>query len=63
VRALVTRAGIDPSRPVITYCLSGVRAAEAWAALSSAGIPARSYEGSFREWVAHPELPVAGPAK
>jgi thiosulfate/3-mercaptopyruvate sulfurtransferase len=51
--------GIDGSRPVGLYCGSGVAAAHELAVLLSVGVPGRLYVGSFSEWSADPERPVA----
>jgi thiosulfate/3-mercaptopyruvate sulfurtransferase len=51
--------GVDGSRPVGLYCGSGVAAAHELAVLLSVGIPGCLYVGSFSEWSADPERPVA----
>jgi thiosulfate/3-mercaptopyruvate sulfurtransferase len=60
IAAAVSEAGIDPSKPVITSCGSGVSAAILWLALDSIGKePQALYDGSWTEWGGNEELPVA----
>jgi thiosulfate/3-mercaptopyruvate sulfurtransferase len=58
--AAFTAAGIDPTRPVITSCGSGVTAAVLSLALYELGRrDVALYDGSWSEWGADPELPIA----
>jgi len=58
-RAKLRTAGLDPSKPVITYCTAGVRAAEAWVILRALGYSdVRNYDGSWYEWSADDRRPV-----
>jgi thiosulfate/3-mercaptopyruvate sulfurtransferase len=50
VAATLRAAAIDPSRPVITYCRVGMRAAVAAIALGRLGYTVRLYDGSFEDW-------------
>jgi thiosulfate/3-mercaptopyruvate sulfurtransferase len=60
VRKAVEAAGIDPSRPIVTSCGSGVSAAILALALDSIGAPVKSiYDGSWAEWGSAPDKPVA----
>jgi thiosulfate/3-mercaptopyruvate sulfurtransferase len=54
----LSRAAIDPARPVITYCRSGMRASVAAVALARLGYTVRLYDGSFNDWTSR-DLPVS----
>jgi len=58
-------AGVDPGAPVVTSCGSGVSAAILTLALETIGHPAKAlYDGSWAEWGAQSDAPVAtGPGK
>ncbi len=63
VRRLAREAGIDPRNPpreLIATCGSGVSATVALLSLERIGIHAEGvYDGSFNEWSADPQRPVA----
>jgi thiosulfate/3-mercaptopyruvate sulfurtransferase len=51
LKKLLTKKGVDTSRPVVFYCLGGVRSAYAWTVYQLAGLPnGRNYKGSWAAW-------------
>jgi thiosulfate/3-mercaptopyruvate sulfurtransferase len=61
LRDVFTSAGIDPNRPIITTCGSGVTAAILSLALAELGSAQNSlYDGSWAEWGASDQTAVTG---
>jgi thiosulfate/3-mercaptopyruvate sulfurtransferase len=60
LREAFRAAGVDLNRPIVTTCGSGVSAATIWLALDAIGVePAGLYDGSWSEWGARGDLPIA----
>jgi thiosulfate/3-mercaptopyruvate sulfurtransferase len=50
-RALLSKYGVDPDRPVVYYCTGGIRSGYAWLVHHLAGLPeAVNFEGGTEEW-------------
>lgn len=58
LRAKFIAAGVDPDRPLATYCGSGVTAAHNIVALTLAGFSPALYPGSWSQWSNQPGRPV-----
>jgi 3-mercaptopyruvate sulfurtransferase SseA len=55
------QAGVDPARPLVTYCQSGTRSSAVYYALRQAGVPSKylwNYDGSWAEYT-RLNLPVS----
>ena len=59
ITAAALLAGCDPGRRVGVYCGSGVTASVVLAALSAAGVQGALFPGSWSQWSAEPDRPVA----
>jgi len=59
IRDALERHAIDPARPVITSCGSGVSAAILTLAFHKIGHPPQAlYDGSWTEWASRPDAPI-----
>jgi thiosulfate/3-mercaptopyruvate sulfurtransferase len=58
---MYSAAGVEPGRPVITYCRIGERSAHTWFVLHQLlGHPeVRNYDGSWTEWGSMTGMPIA----
>lgn len=51
LKQLLAKHGVDLSKPVVYYCLGGIRSGYAWTAHQLAGLPAaRNYKGGWEAW-------------
>ena len=63
LKKLYANAGIDGSKPIITYCRIGERSSHTWFALSKIlGYEVKNYDGSWTEYGNTVGLPINNPA-
>jgi len=63
LRKLYAAAGVDGSKPVITYCRIGERSSHTWFALKKLlGYEVRNYDGSWTEYGNTVGVPINNPA-
>lgn len=59
LRKIYAEAGIDGSKPIITYCRIGERSSHTWFALSKLlGYDVRNYDGSWTEYGNSVDVPI-----
>ena len=63
LKKLYTAAGVDGSKPIITYCRIGERSSHTWFALSKIlGYSVKNYDGSWTEYGNAIGVPINNPA-
>ena len=63
LKKLYANAGVDGSRPIITYCRIGERSSHTWFALSKIlGYNVKNYDGSWTEYGNSVGVPITNPA-
>lgn len=50
VEALITKAGLDTSKPIVSYCTGGIRSSMGWLAMTVYGHESINYDSSFAGW-------------
>mgnify|MGYP006194257351 CR=1 FL=1 len=63
LKKLYASAGVDGSKPIITYCRIGERSSHTWFALSKIlGYSVKNYDGSWTEYGNSVGVPINNPA-
>ena len=63
LKKIYASAGVDGSKPIITYCRIGERSSHTWFALSKIlGYNVKNYDGSWTEYGNSVGLPINNPA-
>jgi len=62
LRALFTRAGVQPNDTIVGYCHIGQQATAMLFAARTLGHPVLLYDGSFTDWEKHADLRVENPS-
>jgi len=63
LKKLYASAGVDGSKPIITYCRIGERSSHTWFALSKIlGYSVKNYDGSWTEYGNAVGVPITNPA-
>lgn len=63
LRAIYRAAGVDGSKPIITYCRIGERSSHSWFALRKLlGYDVRNYDGSWTEYGNSVGSPISNPS-
>lgn len=61
LKELYEQAGVTPDKEVVTYCQTGVRAAQSYFVLRLLGYDkVRNYDGSWQDWAKDSSLPIEG---
>jgi len=58
IKALLAKAGVGANQEVVTYCAVGMRASLMYWVARAAGVPARVYVGSWRDWSRDSKNPI-----
>ena len=59
LRAMYEEAGMDPEGLMVSYCRTGMQSSHTYFTAKYLGYDVRMYDGSFMEWSAAEDMPVA----